>query len=408
MWFLAIAAVKSEDQFVSRGHWLPDKFLRDAYCLEDPFATAKLTGSLWNRVHAELVTSSSEGVIKHLTTLARSILIPGTPDPTVALECPLGTAAVLQALGTAMLQEKGMERRALRVLHLAKLFAFHKYNELGDLIQNTRWNVNIMSIMNGIKTARGVDAHSEIRLLASRALGSQLTIVSYCYYPSETKLPDYSRTNKEYYGKISGIKVVHHNKPFAQASHAWMNKLLAVEGALEEAQLNDWVMWVDCDAYFMTRDFDVKAFINRVPENKHIVISEDANMLNSAVSFIRKSKWSNNFLKQVRNLLAAPSPFSFKDNPYHEQSPLMFLVLVPTILDEKSETGYAEEVLLVDQKMMNAYPEEIANRSTFMQHALYQEGDWIISFNGCGSLLGGEYCENLWKSMFETSMTLLA
>ena len=387
-----------------RGHWLVDKYYREADCTRDALATTHVDYVLWDKVH-EILTGPA--TIDQLTHVAQGLLIPvnGLVDPTLALQCPLGTAAVLQALGLALVQS-GVPSRGLRVLHLAKLFAFHKYPELGDGIEQTRWKLGIMDIMNGIKFASPF-ASSVGGLVGPTERGKTVTIVSYCYYPGgRTKLPEYSKGNKEKYGAISGIKVVHHDKPFSQAGHAWMNKLLAVETAMSSED-SDWVMWVDCDAYFMNKHFDINNFLSQVPKEKQLIISEDANHLNSAVFLLRNTEWSRHFLKNVRNLLTAPSPFSFRDNAYHEQSPLMYLVLVPSVFDGANPDGYAKEVLIVDQKMMNAYPVEIAHRSSFMQHAMYEPGDWIISFNGCGSLLGGEYCEEIWKSHFEQSMLIL-
>ena len=402
-----------------RGHWILDQYFFDAECKGGPGSTTHVDGHLWDSVHSilsQVYNSNSETDEQLLTTIAENILIPvnGEPEPTLSLQCPLGTAAVLQELGRRLV-DRGDFDRGLRILHLAKLYAFHKYSDLGEGIQETRWKVGIMDIMFPIKVAtQQIAGYQNSRPSSPAGLDSKpaVSIVSYCYYPSgNTKLPEYSKRNKEEYGRRKQISVKHYDAPLLKAGHAWMNKLLAVETEINkpsETGSSAWVMWVDCDAYFMTLEFDIEDFLNQVSDEKHLIISEDANMLNSAVFFLRKSQWSRDFVKHVKDLLAAPSPFSFRDNSYHEQSPLMFLILVPSVLKENTNHGYATEVLLVDQKMINAYPTEIAQRSDFMHHATYEAGDWIISFNGCGTLLGGELCEQLWKQYFDESMSRIS
>eukprot|EP00392_Amoebophrya_sp_AT5.2_P013772 g13901.t1 len=165
-------------------------------------------------------------------------------------------------------------------------------------------------------------------------------------------------------------------------------------------------------------------------------------MFNSGVFLIRNSPWGHKFLNNSIDLLAAPMPYSFQHNQWHEQSPFMYLALVPHILDlntlsfaprageKSSEAAVAEEALVVGreaagreeqnwrtlgydpehvrvvpQSLMNSYPPELVGRT---QHALrhhgWRSGDFVISFNGCGSVLGGEMCVKMFGDYFDKSM----
>ncbi|KAF4703063.1 alpha-1,6-mannosyltransferase, partial [Perkinsus olseni] len=216
------------------------------------------------------------------------------------------------------------------------------------------------------------------------------------------------RTNKEAYAQLRGYGFS--RSPANQHAHAWRNKIEAIQRRLQQGNGLDWVMWVDCDAFFMNPDETIEDFVERwATEEDHLLISEDANMLNSAVFLLRNSDWSRALLNRVLSLLDAPSPFSYRDNQYHEQSPLQYLLLVPGILDLSSNsTGYAAGVRLVPQKSLNAYPKETALRSSIMVHDVYEEGDWIVSFNGCGSLLDNPTCEGMLAEHHRVSMEKLS
>eukprot|EP00913_Durusdinium_trenchii_P004313 g3998.t1 len=93
-------------------------------------------------------------------------------------------------------------------------------------------------------------------------------------------------------------------------------------------------------------------------------------------------------------------PQSFQHMPWHEQAPLMYLGLVPSVLEGLSSNemltpGYDLHVVLLRQRALNSYPQELVQKT---QHALphegFQDGDLVISFNGCSSVLGREFCED--------------
>ncbi|KAF4696888.1 Alpha N-terminal protein methyltransferase 1B [Perkinsus olseni] len=369
-----------------RGHWLLDKFLAEGNC--DGDSGLGLTNpQRWNEVHAFVTgaelpfeDASLDALLSRVLDLLSDVLVPyGIPDPTIALECPLGTSSLLHVYAEIVLASGGdaFGPRALRIIHLAKLLYFHRFGDLGDAISISRWPVDLSRLV---------------------ALASQLR---------QAEAADW-RTNKEAYAQLRGYGFS--RSPANQHAHAWRNKIEAIQRRLQQGNGLDWVMWVDCDAFFMNPDETIEDFVERwATEEDHLLISEDANMLNSAVFLLRNSDWSRALLNRVLSLLDAPSPFSYRDNQYHEQSPLQYLLLVPGILDLSSNsTGYAAGVRLVPQKSLNAYPKETALRSSIMVHDVYEEGDWIVSFNGCGSLLDNPTCERMLAEHHRVSMEKLS
>merc|ERR1740123_2468663 len=70
------------------------------------------------------------------------ILLPfSTVDPVMALSCPLGTSAALQELGVLCadaFQDRCIQR-ALRLMHLSKLFMLFNFNDFGAWFAHSRW-----------------------------------------------------------------------------------------------------------------------------------------------------------------------------------------------------------------------------------------------------------------------------
>lgn len=95
----------------------------------------------------------------------------------------------------------------------------------------------------------------------------------------------------------------------------------------------------------------------------------------------------------------------------------MFLIMVPHIFSDllslqenpadarlPNGVGYAKEVAVVPQRWINAYPPETTEKSAAMLHETYVEGDWMLSFNGCGILLGGPMCEQTLQKYHDASL----
>jgi hypothetical protein len=326
--------------------------------------------SLWDDVYGAARNSSAD--LDGIKRFVDRIMIPN--DPSRALECPLGIASLLFRLG---------HREAL---FLAKMFVLHVYNDLGvEGIKETRWPLDIFEIVTRIRdlgTFKKLNLH----------------VVSYCDYHPSNLLTMYSRMNKLRYTAERGYNLTHLEAPLNHTANPWTNKMLSIRKVLAGNKDSHWILWMDCDAIFMNHNVVVEDIIGSINggSDKQLIMSEDANMLNSAVMFFRNSEWSRRFVDQVIGLMQVPGLFSFRDNIYHEQSVIMYLVT-------EMAGGYIPEMALLPQKLINAYPPEIAFRSDFMHHAGYSEGDWIVSFNGCISFFESSECLEMMKHYFNTS-----
>eukprot|EP00435_Cladocopium_sp_Y103_P030354 s641_g7.t1 len=117
------------------------------------------------------------------------------------------------------------------------------------------------------------------------------------------------------------------------------------------------------------------------------------------------------------DLLSAPMPQSFQHMPWHEQAPLMYLGLVPSVLEGLQSmpsmpgplsAGYDSHVVLLRQRALNSYPQELVQKTKHaLPHDGFEEGDLVISFNGCSSVLGREYCEDMYQRYHDESIVRL-
>eukprot|EP00428_Durinskia_dybowskii_P038901 CAMPEP_0170255752 /NCGR_PEP_ID=MMETSP0116_2-20130129/27729_1 /TAXON_ID=400756 /ORGANISM="Durinskia baltica, Strain CSIRO CS-38" /LENGTH=271 /DNA_ID=CAMNT_0010506761 /DNA_START=29 /DNA_END=841 /DNA_ORIENTATION=- len=260
-----------------------------------------------------------------------------------------------------------------------------------------------------IKLSRAEVAGVEVRMaepLDFRDASQRIGLVTYCSYnDSRTSLTRWSRSSKTAYAEHHGYKLFHFEEPFVTQAHPWMNKLIAVKEVLPSV---DWVFWVDCDLFFMNPRRTVDAIIRSAmverPEAS-LLIAEDGMMLNSGSFMLRNNHWGSAFLEQTMDLLSAPMPHSFQHMPWHEQAPLMYLTLVPSVLEGLADgraaahvsqggylvSGYDQHVSLLPQRAMNSYPPEVVDKTGHaLAHQAWEDGDLVISFNGCSSILGGE------------------
>ncbi|CAK9005737.1 unnamed protein product [Durusdinium trenchii] len=343
--------------------------------------------NLWNDLAAYLQpqAASLERLIVLSSTLEDVLMPFGIVDPTVALGCPLGTSAALQELASMCVQlfNERCIQRGLRLLHLSKLFMLFQFNDFGAWFSFSRWRTDMQRIASASQELHQV-AKSAASIGAVDVIDPsfkqpdwRIGLVTYCNYNnSATNLTAQSRSSKGAYAKRHGYKLLHIEDPFVTQAHPWMNKLIAIQRNLQDY---DWLFWVDCDLFFMNPEKTVDALIHaafsRTPEAS-LLIAEDGMMLNSGSFLLRNNAWGKDFLARTVDLLSAPMPQSFQHMPWHEQAPLMYLGLVPSVLEGLSSNemltpGYDLHVVLLRQRALNSYPQELVQKT---QHALPHEG----------------------------------
>mmetsp|Transcript_6370 Transcript_6370/g.19825 ORF Transcript_6370/g.19825 Transcript_6370/m.19825 type:complete len:439 (-) Transcript_6370:85-1401(-) len=422
--FLAAWHVAAAQQ---AGHWIIRHFKEQMDCVYD--ANER---ELWDDMASFLsqpdMRQDTASRMVTLSTVLWDIMLPfGVADPVAALSCPLGTSAALYELAVLCVNVHGKQclQRALRLLHLSKLFALFNFNDYGAWFGSSRWRIDMSELGNLMAELLRMSRADEGQVAAElvqpwdfRDAGLRVGIVTYCNYnDSRTQLTSFSRSNKNTYASRHKYSLLHFEQPFVTQAHPWMNKLIAIQKNLAAF---DWLLWVDCDLFFMnpvrTVDALIRTAVLKNPDAS-LIIAEDGMMLNSGAFLLRNSPWGHSFLAQTVDLLSAPMPQSFQHMPWHEQAPLIYLALVPDALrglggpggtkaaGDSLSAGYDPHVVLLHQGAMNSYPPEVVKKTGHvLPHHAYEEGDMVISFNGCGSILGGDFCEAMYARYHGISM----
>lgn len=412
------------------GHWIFRHFVERMDCRVDEPEVEYWDG-VYSLLFQPAATETPLERIASLGTALADILLPfNTADPVMALSCPLGTSAALLELGVlcAELFQERCIQRALRLMHLSKLFMLFNFNDFGAWFAATRWRTDTNRLhtltqeLLRLSRADGLDVAAHVKEpLDFREPALRIGVVTYCNYnDTRTRLTVLSRSNKRAYAERHSYTLFHFEEPFVAQAHPWMNKLLAIQETLPDF---DWIFWVDCDLFFMSPGRTVDALIRSalaLNPDAALLLAEDGMMLNSGSFLLRNSDWGRRFLANTMDLLSAPTPYSFQHMPWHEQAPLMYLALVPSVLSGLADmgaqgslqgggvelsSGYDPHVVLLQQRSMNSYPPElVAKTGHALAHQAWEEGDLVISFNGCSSILGGDFCEAMYGRYHSRSM----
>ena len=327
--------------------------------------------------HSDMQTArdlpATRARVQDLSRRALDILMPfGQPEIANALQCPMGVGVLLRELATQV-ANLGYLERSLRIMHLAQTIVSFNYNNYAPFVANSKWGVQNAGHMIALSTQiqhelptqfvelwqlwteeflvkrkdrvesfEPISAHA--RLLtkqqhdgvqsAASGLSSiksslsnpqhkhqsggtweappRVAIVSVCIYGNYTKLPDLSGRNKRVYAALQNVELFHLEEGVAPDAHPWMNKLLSLQRALDTNRF-DWVMWADCDAFFMDMKTSIQDIIaaatnyhmhadlslrEEIPSSPpSLVITEDGLSLNSGIFLLRNSAWLKKILK---------------------------------------------------------------------------------------------------------------
>jgi hypothetical protein len=372
----------------------------------------------------------------------------------------------------------GWTVRKLRANQAVAIFAAFDYQHKGlEYINKSKWPIQwedsiqrvaeAMVDFQAITNGTGLNMRDRLKGTPltqpiSPTSPSSIKIVTVCDYDdSITPLSILSRINKEEYARKHGYKFFYYDKsPFyqdwftsnggidrANRPPAW-GKIDAVLNALTDGDINDWIMWMDCDSFFLDMDVALVDVIERIGKidrakeggmvdwrksvsswkprivadaiNEYnafldslnvdngrldIITSEDGLMLNTGIFLVRNSLSSFRLLQRVRQ-------FTFYHNPamYHtwwEQTGMMFVISIPYLLESvpfedfsaKSNWGIHPRVTYIKQRLINVYPPMIA--SMLKTHAPYADGDFIISFSGCKTFTSQKVCNQLFFNYFD-------
>lgn len=221
----------------------------------------------------------------------------------------------------------------------------------------------------------------------------RVAVVSLCDYDgSVTELTSYSFANKMRYCRKHGYNCVLETQSDPSRPPAW-SKILLAHRTMQSA---DWVFWLDCDSFVtnsLVRVEDVLKATGATSEGgPHLVLSEDAGMLNTGVFLVRSSPEGKSLLERVYGTTDDP----FINHPWWEQAGLMSL-----LVESEGAAGWATQTAFTPQRWLNSYPSELSGRIRAAEqgflHATWRPGDFIISFSGCRVFLAPAQCETLFQ-----------
>jgi hypothetical protein len=395
-------------------------------------------------------------------------------NPEIAFSCSLGSASLAIFLSDCY-DKLGNKLRTLRLRNAATLYTSMALQTLGEQgIRTSGWPVtwsdtvskSIDSMLwhtgaDEYRTLSMADFISKTNMQLQAHAKLSIGIVTVCDYDDRTTpLKGLSRWSKSTYAGLHNYTLTFNEKSpifqdfFAEHAgisqnrpHAWGKIDALLEVMSSPSDDSDWIMWMDCDSFFM--DYAIKLDhvvqsvvgpevmnlqeknrtknaikqlrewipIERLPFDEaisefsnlsktlmsndsgsiHLIASEDGLMLNTGLFLIRKSITSYNLLWKVRQLLFNNSLITF--HPWWEQTALVMLLSTRYLVDDttwnsvRSNKGFPSFVKLLSQKQLNGYPPLIAGMLN--THAPYETGDFVVSFSGCKTYTSQEVCNSM-------------
>eukprot|EP00927_Polykrikos_kofoidii_P051675 TRINITY_DN45466_c0_g1_i1.p1 TRINITY_DN45466_c0_g1~~TRINITY_DN45466_c0_g1_i1.p1 ORF type:complete len:451 (+),score=31.73 TRINITY_DN45466_c0_g1_i1:69-1421(+) len=367
---------------------------------------------------------------------ARPILADAIEDASrdlhAAFECPIGLGAAHRALALTHIQDPlaqtsiywaGALEIALRFQQLAEGWLIYAYNH-----QASHSSAFIDSSAWPISTQRKTDEHRVVTKALSdlggqtspamsdvprdyRFPGLSLAIVTVCAYPADNPLPRMASsvhrlyTSRHGYGYVLYLDIDTGGRP-----PAW-GKIRALQEVIEKGTY-EWVLWVDCDIYFMDLNATIDAILLRyagMDRGVHLIINEDNQMLNTAVMLMRRSDWSLELLRRAWG----PDNSPFINHTWWEQAALAHELLgtnhqrfrevtygkqsVSGLGPDNWMTVYPPQVRVAPQFEMNSY-HPISSR---LDGETWAPGKFVLSFNGVQSLTGPTVARTLQSTYYQ-------
>eukprot|EP00933_Yihiella_yeosuensis_P014471 TRINITY_DN12974_c0_g2_i2.p1 TRINITY_DN12974_c0_g2~~TRINITY_DN12974_c0_g2_i2.p1 ORF type:complete len:451 (-),score=64.12 TRINITY_DN12974_c0_g2_i2:359-1711(-) len=381
-------------------------------------------------------------------TVGRSEITGGSREAvrSALSECPMGVAAALRVLALAHFADplvlhasKAVQIAALdialRFQQLASGWLIYCFNEHAKhnlaFIDDSDWPINSDEFGDEQRMVQSMLANLRTDPIARpfvpkeyKLPGLSLAIVTVCAYPKgSTPLPNLAASIHQIYATRHGYAYIHHRDASISAGRppAW-GKIPAIEEALKDGRW-DWVLWVDCDLYFMDLNTTLDSLLVRyasksdgeevsLDANANLLLTEDSQMLNTAIFFIKRSQWSLDLLRRVwageddkgsqkiveEDLTKSSLESPFVNHTWWEQAAFAQELLGANYRrfaelsyhdggssdfnGPSKVSGYPPQVKLIPQAEMNSY-HPVSSR---LIHETWSPGKFVISFNGVQGL----------------------
>jgi len=204
---------------------------------------------------------------------------------------------------------------------------------------------------------------------------------------------------------------------------AW-GKVKLMQRAVRDGQW-DWVVWADCDTYFMNMSITVESVIFtyaaqhaeagaelQLDPEVEMVVSEDSAMLNTGIFFVRSSDYVLELLDRVWGTNDSP----WINHPWWENAAFgwEFLKGMPQRFASEDQVEWAktnkDDLLGVYPAQVRVAPQWHFNSyhpitSRFL-HDTWEEGKFVIAFNGVLSASSPAVVQVLHGTYYQTACRL--
>lgn len=274
--------------------------------------------------------SSNPGEV--LTHFRKSGILERLSDPVQSLECATGAASLSLVIAECF-ERLGDGVRALRARQAASIYLSFDFQMKGqEWIEKSAWGISwletvdkVLRSMLWFSALDGYREKSMPELLRSMKLDKglkrlKIAIVTVCDYDETvTPLGELSIRNKKTYASKNGYEVMSFNKApeyldfvtrssemYSPRPAAW-SKIDAMLLALTDESRGDfdWVMWMDCDSYFMDMETRLEQVI-QIAEARHEKATgiKQPLLLESKKTVNSFKRWTHNQQSNISDLEA--------------------------------------------------------------------------------------------------------
>ncbi|CEM19427.1 unnamed protein product [Vitrella brassicaformis CCMP3155] len=329
-------------------------------------------------------------------------------DLPTAFECPLGIASAFFSLAH-ILTFQGFVRRPLALIQLG--FIYVQKNR--GFRESTAFPVQGWDMLLAGRALRErvevLDAPFTVDVpKTTRLAGENIAILSICGYDAQQPVRMLGSENHAMYAARHGYTLYQLNEPQDTTRSGFWWKVAALRRVMkpDAPHKHTWVLWLDCDAFFMdphrTIDSIIATYTQRSPPNPtpiathttnatnatavELLIADDTTGLNNGVFAMRVGAWGRAFVEEWWKSYAV---FDERHN-CSDQASMEYLLLHQRAL-ALSRIGkkgdftdewqpWPPQVRIVRQKHLNSFHSATASLVLSRE---WQEGDFIKHHPGC-------------------------
>lgn len=423
----------------------------DSAWLGAPLRCPEGAGQPWRAFAADVDrawASVQTAQMREATVILADALERVTEDLASAHDCSLGIAAAYRVLALAHVANPELSGRArvralqvgLRFLHLSSNWLTHAFVRCDHetaFIDGSAWPITLQESADEhrwttMQLAEGgrSDGHRARNLGVAhdyRHRGLSIAIVSLCAYPAGHVLPRLAMSNHRLYAERHGYAYHVRTEQVSDARPPAWGKVKLVQEHLER-RTADWVMWADCDVYFMNMSTTLDSLLFRygsaerpaggelqLDPDFQFLVTEDHAMLNTGIFLARSAAWSAELMRRVWG----PEDSVWTNHPWWEQAAMAwdFWSELPRRFRGADHRAWAAAAGEEADEMDGIYPAPVrlAPQGEFNSYHpvtsrlvadTWSPGKFVIAFNGVTSSSSPTIASELYGRYYEWSCKL--